>query len=132
MIGVKVKVTFDKQKVLKAVRKASFTSLSHAAAAIRQTAARSIREGKKPSAPGKPPRTRGKRRLKNSIRYAVDERKQLAIIGPDSDIAGNVGAAHEFGGQYRDENYPARPFMAPALHKNEQRLPDFWEKSIKP
>jgi hypothetical protein len=132
MIGMKVKIVFDKQKIINAARKAAFRSLGHAAAAIRLTADRSIREGKKPSPPGKPPRTRGKRRLKNAIRYAVDEKAQIAIIGPDATIAGTVGAAHEFGGSFRDEVYPKRPFMGPALERNEAKLPDFWRDSIKP
>lgn len=131
MIGVKVRTSFDKKAVLNAARKGTFKSLAHAAAAIRQTAARSIKDGKKPSPPGNPPHTRRGRRLRNAIRYEVDERKQRAVIGPAADIAGTSGRAHEFGGRYRDEFFPQRPFMAPALITNAARLPEFWQGSIK-
>jgi hypothetical protein len=59
MIGVKARVSFNKQAVINAARKGSFKSLAHAAAAIRQTAQRSIKDGKTPSPPGQPPHTRG-------------------------------------------------------------------------
>jgi hypothetical protein len=56
----------------------------------------------------------------------------MAVVGPAQDIAGDSGAAHEFGGKYRDEQYPQRPFMGPALIENAPRLPEFWRGSIKP
>jgi hypothetical protein len=131
MISVKFSGSIDKKKLANAAKVAGFKSLAHAAAAIRLTAARSIKQGKKASPPGQPPRTRGKRRLKNAIRYAVDQKKVSALIGPDAEIAGNVGKAHEFGGDFRGEHYDRRPFMEPALDKNRAKLPEFWQNSIK-
>jgi hypothetical protein len=38
-----------------------------------------------------------------------------ASVGPQFSVIGEIGNVHEFGGRYKGENYPARPFMAPAL-----------------
>ena len=130
MVGVKSKTRFDARKVKSAANRASFRNLGHAAAAIRLAARRGIRQRKKPSPPGTPPHTR-KGRLKNAIKYAVDKGRQTAVIGPDVNVAGTSGSAHEFGGRYRREQYPRRPFMRPALEKVKDRLPAFWAGSVR-
>lgn len=135
---LRLKLRFDDEteKVKDKVRKGSYESMSRAAANVRLRAYGSIRKAAKgkPSAPGKPPRTRedskGAKRLKKSILYAVESPLE-AVIGPSARIIGPVGAAHEFGGRFRGASYPARPFMAPALEKVRDRLPKHWKDSVR-
>jgi len=130
MVGVKVKTKFDGGKVMRAVKKGNITSLGHAGAAIRLQARHSIRKGAKASPPGTAPHTR-KGRLRSAIKYAVEKARQTVVMGPDVEVAGTSGKAHEFGGRYRREQYPRRPFMRPALEKVKDRLPAFWGGSVK-
>ncbi len=120
----------ETRRVLKKAREASFKSLGHAGAAIRMAARRSIKRGGGKSQEGTPPHTR-KGRLKNAIMYAVERERQSVVIGPDVEMAGAAGKAHEFGGRYRKENYPKRPFMGPALEKLRSRIPSMWAKSVR-
>ena len=46
-------------------------------------------------------------------------------------IVGQSARAHEFGGRYKRQRYPKRPFMGPALTKTKDRLPKHWAGSIK-
>ncbi len=130
MISAKAKTKIDAAKVVKAARSGSFTSLGHAAASIRLQARHSIRKSKKPSQAGTPPNTR-KGRLRNAIKYAVSKTPPSAVIGPDVEVVGTSGKAHEFGGRYKKEHYDKRPFMGPALEKTKDRLPAFWAGSVK-
>ena len=131
MIGAKAKTKFDTKKVAGAARKGNITSLGHAGAAIRLVARRSIKSSDKPSAPGSPPHTRKRKRLKNAIKYAVAKDRQSVVIGPDVEVAGTSGKAHEFGGHYKREQYDKRPFMGPALEAIKPRLPAMWAGSVK-
>lgn len=71
-----------------------------------------------PSKPGMPPNTHTKQ-LPKSIAFAASDRAGTFVVGPKrSDIA-EIGHVHEFGGKFRGRNYPARPFMRPALVKSE-------------
>gem|GEM_PF-455941 len=119
----------DYRKVAAAVKRAEIRSLSHAAAAIRIQAVRSIRQSPRsqPSAPGAPPHTR-KGRLRRAILYALLEESGtlFAIVGPSFDLVGLSGKAHEFGGRFRGGDYPARPYMGPALDVIANRLPSFF------
>lgn len=126
----KARTRFDARKVMAAAKKASITSLGHAGAAIRLAARRSIKKSVKPSVVGSAPHTR-KGKLKNAIKYAVEKTLQSVVIGPDSAVAADSGRAHEFGGHYRNEQYPRRPFMGPALEMVRDRLPAFWSASVK-
>jgi hypothetical protein len=130
MVGAKVRTTFDGKKLRNAVAKGNITSLGHAGAAIRLQARRSIKKAKGASSPGSPPHTR-KGRLRNAIKYAVTGGKQSVVIGPDAEVAGTSGTAHEFGGAYKRERYTKRPFMGPALEQVQDRLPPMWEGSVK-
>lgn len=130
MIGVKAHTKFEKSKVRAGAQRANITSLGHAAAALRLTARRSIRQRKGPSAPGTPPHTR-RGQLKRAIAYAVDRERGVALIGPAADFVGKSGSTHEFGGRFRRERYPQRAYMGPALSKLQDRLPDFWAKSVR-
>ena len=62
------------------------------------------------------------------MRFAVD--KQGGVIGPTASVAGQVGGAHEFGGQFRGDQYPERPFMFPALERALPRFAGQWKGSI--
>ncbi len=127
--GVRVKTKFEAQRVKARTREGNFKSLGHAGGAIRLTAKRSIRKRKKASDPGQPPHTRDGR-LRNAIAYAVEKDKQRVVIGPQYDKIGTAGRPHEFGGRYKREKYPKRPFMRPALDKLKDRLPPLWANSI--
>jgi hypothetical protein len=130
MIAMKAKTKFDKSKVLVKAKKANITNLGHAGAALRLAARRSIRTRQKPSPVGTPPHSR-RGQLRRAIAYSVDKARGLVVIGPERDAVGKSGSAHEFGGRYRRERYPKRPYMGPALEKIQDRLPDFWANSVR-
>jgi hypothetical protein len=130
MISAKAKTKMDTGKVVKAARAGSITSLGHAGAALRLQARHSIKKAKKASQAGSPPNTR-KGRLRNAIMFAVSKSPPWGVIGPDVDVAGTSGQAHEFGGRYKKEHYDKRAFMGPALEKVRPRLPAFWAGSVK-
>ena len=129
-IGFQVGTRADIPKVLRKVRRANIESLGHAGAAIRLTAKRSIRKSPNPAEPGKPPKTR-RGQLRSAIRFAVEKNRQRVVIGPDHRIVGQSARAHEFGGRYKRQRYPRRPFMGPALTKTKDRLPKHWAGSVR-
>jgi len=129
-IGFQVKTRSEIPKVLRKAHRANIDSLGHAGGTIRLTAKRSIRKSANPAEPGKPPKTR-RGQLRSSIRFAVERNRQRVLIGPDHRIVGQSGRAHEFGGRYRKQRYPKRPFMGPALTKTKDRLPKHWAGSIR-
>ena len=129
-IGMQIRTRADIPKVLRKVRRANIESLGHAGAVIRLTAKRSIRKSDSPAAPGTPPKTR-RGQLRRSIRFAVEANRQRVVIGPEYGIVGRSAMAHEFGGRYRRERYPKRPFMGPALEKTQSRLPRHWAGSVR-
>ena len=127
-------------KLLAAERKASADNLAHAAAAIRKTEIESIHFGQDASEPGTPPHTHGRRltrkgkprkgQLQRAILFDVDKTALYAVIGPRFSVVGTSAAAHEFGGEYKGEQYPARPFAEPALENNLDRFLHEWQYSI--
>ena len=127
-MSVKVRTRLDKGKVKRAVARANIETLGHAGALVRKIARNSIRRGQKESAPGQPPHTR-KGQLKRAILYAKEEGS--VVVGPSAEIVGQSGKAHEFGGKYRAERFPRRPFMGPALEKARDRLPKLWRASVR-
>ncbi len=129
-IGLQVNTRADIPKVLRKARRANIESLGHAGAAIRLTARRSIRKSPNPAAPAQPPRTR-RGQLRRAIRFAVEKNKQRVVIGPEFRIVGQSARAHEFGGRYKRQRYPKRPFMGPALEKTQSRLPRHWAGSVR-
>ena len=130
MIGVKVTTKKSIDKVKRKAQQGNFKSLGHAAATIRLVARRSIRRRQTAAMPNSPPNTR-RGQLKRSIMYAIDKQRGVALIGPDFDVIATAGKAHEFGGKFRREHYPKRPFMGPALEKVKDRLPPMWAGSIR-
>jgi len=117
----------ERRRLEDALRRGARRGLFRAAAAIRLQAARSIIQSASPSEPGRPPHTR-KGQIRRAILFAVKEDHGLlaALIGTSHDILGPAGRAHEFGGRFRKEVFPKRPFMKPALNVIENRLPDFF------
>jgi len=130
MIGARGKVQDDFAKVVRAAKRAVIETLGHAGGYIRKVAQHSIRRSPKPSAPGTPPHTR-RGQIRRAIRYAVEKDKQSVVIGPDVDVVGTSGMAHEFGGKYKRQRYPKRPYMGPALKETEPQLPDMWKDSVR-
>lgn len=128
MIGLKVKIVDETKNVEKAVEKASFTNLGHAAASIRKKAIASIEKSDKSSAAGSPPHTR-QGELRKSIAYDVED-QFAAVIGPRASVVGESGAAHEFGGRYKGGDFPERPFMGPALEDSLDRFHESWRGSV--
>ena len=129
MFGLTFQLDDQTNRAKDAAEKTSFRNLGHAAASIRKTAIESIIVAEGPSEPGTPPHTR-RRQLKRAIKYDVDKAAESALIGPEASIVGEAGAAHEFGGEFRGEEYPERPFMEPALEANVDRFASEWAGSI--
>ena len=130
MVGVSVKTKDNMRQLAAKAKQGTFNSLGHAGAAIRLTARRGIRRRKSASPVGTPPSTR-RGQLKRAIAFAVVKQEQLVVIGPEFDVVGESGKAHEFGGVFRREHYDKRPFMGPALEKVKDRLPALWAGSVK-
>jgi hypothetical protein len=130
VVSIKVKTKMDAKRVMKAARSGSITSLNHAGGALRMAARAGIKRAKAESPEGTPPHTR-KGQLRRAILYAVEKSAQTVFVGPDVSIVGTAGTAHEFGGKFRNERYPKRPFMGPALQKTKDRLPKMWAGSVR-
>ncbi|MGH7143116.1 MAG: hypothetical protein ACREJ2_03160 [Planctomycetota bacterium] len=130
MFRLKIRVYSNFPAVRDKAEYATFKNLGQAGAVIRKLARNSIRIAKNPSTPGTPPHSRTGN-LKRAILFAIDRNKQSVVIGPDADVVGTSGAAHEFGGAYKRERYDKRPFMGPALEKVKDQLPKFWANSVK-
>jgi len=112
-----------------AEERARARNFGHAAAIIRKDAIASIVPDPlgKPSPKGRPVATR-RGLVRRAIVYAAD--KYGAVIGPTANLVGTSMSAHEFGGEYKGGNYPARPTMGPALSRNTDRFAGSWRGSI--
>ena len=149
---------FDKPAVTHAVDGAARRVLSKFGAFVRRTARQSIRKprrkpvgelseserrkytktGYRPfasSKPGDPPRTPTKR-LRKSILFGYDRAERSVSIGPakfdSKDVPGTIehsGPTRLPGG--RVANIEARPFMGPALDKEEPKLESMWRDSVR-
>jgi phage gpG-like protein len=141
MIGAAVKIVNHTQTVVKQLQKESVRLVGHAAASLRKRAVESIKPAEGASEPGEPPHTRpgkvsrktGKARpgqLQRAIVYAHDKRANVAVIGPRASVVGESAAAHEFGGEFRGEDYPERPFMTPAVEETEEAFGNSFAGSL--
>ena len=76
------------------------------------------------SPPGEPPLTKNGL-LPRSILYSLDTSAGVprVFVGPTQNLMGTSMQPHEHGGSYRGHDYPARPFMGPALGKEAGELP---------
>lgn len=129
MIGAKVTVIDNSKAVTKAVDKAAFRNMGHAAARITIDSKESIEVAPGPSPAGTPPHTR-KKQLPRAIVYDYDRKAQSAVIGPRFSVVGEAGAAHEFGGEFRGDLFDERAFMGPALDQNIPRFAEDWRGSV--
>jgi len=138
MIEATFKLFEEFHKILDAEHKAAYKNLGHAAASIRKAEIESIHFGKGPSTPGTAPHTHGKQftkahkerkgELQRAILYVLEDER--AIIGPRFSVVGTSAMAHEFGGEYKGQEYPERPFARPAVDKNLDRFAKSWEYAI--
>lgn len=128
MVEVKVKTTDDMNKVKSAASDAAFKNFRHAAASMSKDVKASLETAEGASHPGAPPHTHRGAYLRRAIRYEADG--DSAIVGPTFAAVGLAGSAHEFGGDYKGSEYPARPFMGPALLRAIPRFAGSWQGSI--
>lgn len=138
----------DAPAVVNAVDKATRRVLSRFGAYVRRTMKTSIRQSKKTSAPGSPPRSHAGL-LKKFIFFAFDPASWSVVIGPERLNAkvGNVPEVLEHGGRNtvatyrrrgrkrlvskRTVNIKARPYARPALEKEQPKLPAMWADSVR-
>lgn len=138
MIGAIFRFIDTTQKVVEAAEKASYRNTGHAAASIRKDAMASIVPSDEPSEPGTPPHThtqkitkKGKVRQGHLPRAIVfHNSKESAIVGPRYSVVGTAGDAHEFGGEYKGDDYPERAFMGPALERKAAQFGNSFAGSI--
>jgi hypothetical protein len=134
---------FDRAAVLNAVDKATLQVMSKFGAYVRRSARRSIYKRPRVSRPGKPPSSH-LGILRDKVFFSWDASRRSLIVGPV--LAGSrTGAPEilEYGGEAeivkREKGgtktarvqIAARPYMAPALAKEEPKLPGMWRDSIK-
>jgi phage gpG-like protein len=133
MFNLDAVVNNDIMKLADKMEKANFKNIKHAAASLRLRAIALIEKSPSPSQPGRPIHTR-KGRARGAILFKADEHS--AIIGPRYSRFRTIGKAHEFGGSFQlpgyneRANYPARPFMGPALVESSSRFAAEWSNSI--
>jgi hypothetical protein len=124
----------------KAVRRAGRNALRMLGYQVRKTAQDSIEfvaSKKEHSEVGTPPHSHQNRYtikdraktglLQASIRYAVEVNPDRLLAGTSERIIGDLGEAFEHEGtkEFRGQMQPPRPFMAPALAANVEKLPGF-------
>ena len=102
------------QRIVRAMERARAGSLNAVGYLVSTLAKGKIRRGRTASSPGQPPATR-RGLLRRAIRYQVADDRKSVVIGPAYSIVGTAGEAHEFGGRYKGDLFPKRPFMGPAL-----------------
>jgi len=130
MFGMSVQIEDQTKRVKDAADQATFRNLGHGAARISKDVKESLVTAEGPSPAGSPPHTHKGAYLRRAVRYANDKEAQSAVTGPLASIVGEAGAAHEFGEEFHGQDYPERPFMAPALDKNVDRLAPDWQGTI--
>lgn len=116
MYGIKVRTENQMNRVKRSAEKAAAGNIFSAAGLVRKSAIDSIQRSTESSDPGQPPHTR-RRQLPRAIVFHADKATPSAIVGPRKSFVGESGVAHEFGGQYRGQTFPQRPFMYPALER---------------
>ena len=130
MIGATVDALFDPKPIKEAAEKASYKSIGHALASIRKAAIESIVKSGKPSTPGTPIHTK-RGFAKRAIRYERED-KWGGVVGFDYLKIGEAMSVHEHGGRRKQQIYPKRPTMLPALLSNLDRFDKSWRYSIGP
>lgn len=123
----KTKITNHAKHVAKLAYQGLRQAVTKGAAYVMTVARNRIKRGDKPGPPGGPVRTK-RGAFKKAIVFALEtaegDSTQRAVIGPSALFVGPVGKAHEFGGEFRGDQFPARPNMGPALQTALPRLPE--------
>jgi hypothetical protein len=145
MFRLKTAAFFDAAAILTRLDPAKRAALSRGGAFIRRTAKTSIRRRKTPSTPGQPP-TNQTGTLKKLLLFGWDPTTASVVIGPalfegrrSPNTPKPPPLTLEIGGtiyrRRRDGLEPTRlaprPYMAPALAKNLDRLPNHWNNVLK-
>ncbi len=132
MIGMKATTVDETAQVEKAVDKASYRNLGHAAASVRKRAKESIKISDEPSRPGRPPHSR-RGQLRAALWFAVtrEESATTAVAGPRFSVVGESASPHEHGGRHQGAQYRRRPFMGPALRASIGRFRETWAGSVR-
>lgn len=132
---------FDTRAVARKVDTATRRVLSRFGAFVRRTARSSIRKRKKASPPGKPPSSHTGL-LKKFIFFGYEPAKRSVVIGPvrlSQNGRGEAPSLLEYGGAMKMERrgkrkrakVRPRPFMGPAMDKEEPKLPAMWRDSVR-
>lgn len=143
MIDMRIRAMFfDRPKVARAVDRAKRRVLSKAGAFIRQRARTSIRPRKRTSRPGEPP-TSHTGLLRRFIFFGYDRQRESVVVGPVGfrrskaphvlEVGGRTQVESRRGGKGRKRTVriAARPYMAPALEKEQSNLPKVWRNSVR-
>lgn len=140
-VTAKVKGLFlDRAHIIQKIGAAKVKTLMRSGGRIRTTATRSMRYRKKASAPGQPPSAHKERGalLRKLLFFVYDQSTDSVVVGPVGFGKAEAPSAEEFGGiitrvrrgKVQRAIYPPRPFMSPALTKEEPKLPDEWSGSV--
>lgn len=108
------KVQLRLRRLMRTIERARAGSLHAVGYLVSSIAKGKIVRSGKAARPGQPPTTR-RGLMRRAIRYAVAPDKRSVVIGPVYSMVGTAGAAHEYGGKYKKQRYPKRPFMRPSL-----------------
>lgn len=145
MLTISVQIESAMDRIEQAADKAAGRIFPRVAASIRKDAMGSIKKGPpkskakrrkgkvvrrathEPSPPGTPPHTQ-RGQAKRAITFHADSKG--AVIGPRKSVVGFSMSAHEFGGTYKGQTYPARPTLGPALERQVSRFAREWAGSI--
>lgn len=144
MIDLRIRsLFFDRQKITRAVDKAKRAVLSKAGAFIRTAARTSIRKRKGSAPPGAPPHSHVGL-LRRFILFGYDRASDSVVVGPVKlDKPTEAPRVLEHGGtttvtevarrrlRKHRVRIKARPFMGPALKKEQPMLPKLWAGSVR-
>ena len=123
-----VQIVDQTKRVVAAAEKAAFRNFGHAAASISKDIKSTLETAEGPSDPGKPPHTHKGAYLRRAVRYAAD--KEGAVVGTMASVVGQAGAVHEHGLSFHGQDFPERPFVAPAGERALPRFASDWQGSI--
>lgn len=134
---------FDRKIILNYMDAKTARALSKALSHIWTTARTSMRYRKlgAVSKPGTPPFAHKETGalLRKLLYFAFNPREKRGVVGPVAHRRGEAPQLNEFGGRVTRRsrrgvvttaNYPARPFMFPALQKELPKLPARWSSSV--
>lgn len=133
MITGKASFKFDSKQVYLFMDKQTAALMRRVGGYLRMVARRSMRKRKGPSQPGTPPNAHEQPLLRTFLEYAFDPIKRRLVVGPKLLPRSNnfvIPGLMERGGVIQAKrkdttfakNYPARPFMKPALEKQSKNL----------